>query len=218
MSKLAYSAVIFDMDGLLLDSERVAFAIGRAVCTDFGLPWREEVSHAMIGRNARDNAALLRREYGADFPVELHSTEFQRRYGEVIEAGGIPLKPGALALLEALQARGIPRAVATSTARLRALLKLERAGLAGFMQQLVAGDEIRHGKPAPDIFLAAAAALGVEPGRCLALEDSNAGARAALRAGMQVGIVPDLLPPDPALIADGARVLKSLHDVIKELE
>ncbi|MCL2657801.1 MAG: HAD family phosphatase [Betaproteobacteria bacterium] len=212
-----FAAVIFDMDGLLLDSERIAFEIGRAASEALGIVWREEVAFKMIGRNAADNAQMLLREYGADYPLAAHMAEFGRRYDALIAAGGIPLKPGAIELLNRLDELRIPRAVATSTAHARAAFKLERVGLLTRFDALVGGDEITHGKPAPDIFLAAAQRLGVAPASCLALEDSNTGAQAALAAGMQVRIIPDLLGADASVLAAGARALDSLHDVLREL-
>ncbi|GAA5173611.1 HAD family phosphatase [Niveibacterium umoris] len=210
-------AVIFDMDGLLLDSERIAFGIGRDACTALGLPWREETALAMIGRNARDNAQLLEALFGHADHVEAHSAEFARRYEAVIAAGEIPLKPGVTELLDRLDALALPRAVATSTSHGRALFKLECCGIAHRMHAVVGGDQVAHGKPAPDIFLAAAERLGVAPANCLALEDSNAGARAALAAGMQVRVVPDLLPPDADVLASGAQVIPSLFAIVEEL-
>lgn len=210
------NAVIFDMDGLLLDSERIAFAVGRESCLALGLPWREDVALAMVGRNARDNAALLRHHFGDEYPVDAQREAFGHRYEALIAAGAIPLKDGVLALLDALDARGLPRAVATSTDHTRARFKLEKTGLWHRLHALVGGDEVARGKPEPDIFLAAAARLGVLPANCLALEDSNAGARAALAAGMQVCIVPDLLAAEPDVIAGGARVIASLAQLAEE--
>ena len=206
------------MDGLLLDSERIAIEIGREAAEALGLAWRREVALAMIGRNATDNAAMLMSEYGPDYPLDAHAAEFGRRYEKVIANGGIPLKPGVLELLDRLEALAVPRAVATSTAHARAAFKLRCVGLLSRFEVLVGGDEIARGKPAPDIFLAAARRLGAEAARCLALEDSNAGARSALAAGMQVRIVPDLLQPDADVLAAGARLTRSLYDVLGEFK
>lgn len=120
-------------------------------------------------------------------------------------------------LLDLLDAHGIARAVATSTQRERAARKLERNGLLPRFDALVGGDDVQQGKPAPDIFLAAARALGVAPARCLVLEDSNAGARAGLAAEMAVVLVPDLLEPDAAVIALGAHCQPSLLEVADQL-
>jgi len=118
------------------------------------------------------------------------------------------------ALFDTLEALGIPRGVATSTRRSRALPKLEAVGLLARVDQVVAGDEVSRGKPAPDIYLEAAARLGTAPGDCLALEDSNAGVRAGHTAGMHVVMVPDLLAPDDDVLSAGIPVAESLLDIV----
>lgn len=207
------SAVLFDMDGLLLDSERVALAIMAECMAELGLVWDESVGLRMIGRNVVDSNRVLREHYGDDARLERLPAAFRARYDRHIAEQAIPLKPGALRLLELLVRHGIPRAVATSTQRERAARKLARNGLLAHFDALVGGDEVACGKPAPDIYLAAARALGAAPAGCLVLEDSNTGARAGLAAGMRVVIVPDLLAPEPALLAQGARREASLDDV-----
>ncbi|MCB1958037.1 MAG: HAD family phosphatase [Rhodocyclaceae bacterium] len=209
----AIRAVIFDMDGVLLDSERIAYAIGRDVSRDMGIPWRHEVAMQMIGLNSREHERLLKGAYGEDFPVAEHHEEFGRRYEAVIASGRIPLKPGVLELLELLDALDLPRAVATSTRRSRALPKLEAVGLLKRMDGVVGGDEVPRGKPAPDIFLAAATLLEARPSACLVIEDSNAGVRGGLAAGAQVVMVPDLLEPAEDVLAAGVRVEPGLDAV-----
>lgn len=208
------AAVVFDMDGLLLDSERIAYDIGRQVSLDLGIPWTHETAMQLIGRNSREHEALLKGAFGEDYPLEVHQAEFGRRYEAVIAQGTIPLKPGVHALFDVLDARRLPRAVATSTRRSRALPKLEAVGLLARVDLVVAGDEVSRGKPAPDIFLAAAERLGQAAERCLALEDSNAGVRAAHAAGMRVVMVPDLLQPADDIRDAGIMVAASLLDIV----
>jgi len=208
------AAVVFDMDGLLLDSERIAYDIGRQVSLDLGIPWTHETAMQLIGRNSREHEALLKGAFGEDYPLEVHQAEFGRRYEAVIAQGTIPLKPGVHELFDVLDARRLPRAVATSTRRSRALPKLEAVGLLARVDLVVAGDEVSRGKPAPDIFLAAAERLGQAAGRCLALEDSNAGVRSAHAAGMRVVMVPDLLRPADDIRDAGIMVAASLLDIV----
>lgn len=208
------AAVIFDMDGLLLDSEQIAYDIGKQVSIDLGIPWTHEVAMQLIGRNSREHESLLKGAFGDDYPLEVHQAEFGRRYEAVIATGTIPLKPGVYALFDTLEALGIPRGVATSTRRSRALPKLDAVGLLARVDQVVAGDEVSHGKPAPDIYLEAAARLGADPVSCLALEDSNAGVRAAHAARMQVVMVPDLLEPAEDIRSAGIPVADSLLDIV----
>ncbi|MCB1890470.1 MAG: HAD family phosphatase [Rhodocyclaceae bacterium] len=209
----AIRAVIFDMDGVLLDSERIAYAIGRDVCHDMGIPWRHEVAMQMIGLNSREHERLLKGAYGEDFPVAEHHEEFGRRYEAAIHAGAIPLKPGVLELLDLLDRLDLPRAVATSTRRNRALPKLDAVGLLKRMDGVVGGDEVPRGKPAPDIFQAAATLLETRTTACLVIEDSNAGVRGALAAGARVVMVPDLLQPADDVLAAGVRVEPDLAAV-----
>ncbi len=212
------AALIFDMDGVLLDSERIAYAIGRDVSRDMGLPWRHEVAIKMIGLSSREHERLLKGAYGEDFPVDAHHEEFGRRYEAVIASGEIPLKPGVAELLDRLDALGLRRVVATSTRRSRALPKLDAAGLLARLDGVVGGDEVSRGKPAPDIFLAAAALLGRAADECTVIEDSNAGVRGALAAGMQVLMVPDMVEPDDELRRAGIPVLPSLAAVARLLD
>lgn len=206
-------AVIFDMDGLLLDSERVAFDIGRETSAALGAAWSEEVALGMIGLNSRDGYRLLVESFGPDFPVEAHQAEFGRRYEAAIAAGRIPLKAGALDLFAQLERLGLPCAVATSTRRSRALPKLAGVGLLDRLKGVVGGDEVAQGKPAPDIYLAAARLLGTPAAACLVLEDSNTGVRGGLAAGARVAMVPDILPPAADVLARGVPVFPDLTQV-----
>lgn len=207
-------AVVFDMDGLLLDSEKIAYDIGRQVSHDLDIPWTHEIAIQMIGVGAAEHERLLKGAFGDDYPLETHRAEFGRRYEAAIAEGRFPLKPGVHELFDVLDAADLPRAVATSTRRSRALGKLNGVGLLMRIDVVVAGDEVTRGKPAPDIFLAAAQRLSVAPAHCLALEDSNGGVRAARAAGMIVVMVPDLLEPADDITAAGVEVAGSLLDIV----
>ncbi|PXW99353.1 HAD superfamily hydrolase (TIGR01509 family) [Sphaerotilus hippei] len=211
-------AILFDMDGLLLDSERVAYAIGREASEHLGLPWTHEVAMALVGLNSQDGYRVMREAFGAGFPADAHMAEFGRRYEAAIDAGRFDLKPGVHELFDLLDARQIPRAVATSTRRSRAIPKLEGVGVWPRLHALVGGDEVTRGKPAPDIYLAAAGLLGVPITDCLVLEDSNTGVRGGLASGARVIMVPDLLPPAEDVLAQGVTVVDSLHRVIEALQ
>ncbi|MDQ8022984.1 MAG: HAD family phosphatase [Moraxellaceae bacterium] len=210
-------AVIFDMDGLLLDSERVSLELFAQAATSLQIPWTHEVGLSMVGLNSRDSNQLLTAAFGADYPVESLRERFGELYEAAIVAGLIPLKPHVTSLLDQLERLGIPRAVATSTRRTRAEAKLLRAGIRERFMALACGDEVVRGKPHPDIFELAARHLGVEGRDCLVLEDSNAGVRGAVAASMQVVMVPDLLKPDPDIRRLGVPVVESLREVIAAL-
>ncbi len=207
------AAVLFDMDGLMLDTERLLYEAWQRAMADFGYEASEEVFLASVGTTVQSTNQLLRAAYGPDFPLE----DTNGRTGDYIwlevDARGAPLKPGLLALLDFLESRAIPKAVASSSERATIDRLLGSVDLLSRFAVTVAGDEVAHGKPAPDIFLLAASRLGVEPGRCLVLEDSEPGAQAARAAGMAVIIVPDLKPPSPEVARLAAALLPDLHAV-----
>jgi HAD superfamily hydrolase (TIGR01509 family) len=206
-------AVIFDMDGLMLDTERVALVAWQEASVVLDLPFDPGLAKRMIGRNHADCRMLILQHYGDDFPIDDLLAATGQAYEAIVAREGIALKQGLTELIDWLEENGIARAVATSTRRSRAVVKLERAGLLHRFRALVGGDEIARGKPAPDIFLAAAGRLEADAAACLVLEDSEPGVHAALAAGIAPIMVPDLHPPSADLLALSPLVLPSLIDV-----
>ena len=208
----AVSAVIFDMDGLMLDTERIALRVWREAATDLGLVLDDGIAGQMVGRSTATNRLMLQAHFGARFSYDDLAALADRRYRDVLATEGVPKKPGLVELLEMLAARGVPRAVATSTARELARHKLAQAGVLDYFEVVVGGDEVAQGKPAPDIFLRAADRLGEVAGQCVVLEDSAPGIHAASAAGMVPILVPDggRLPP-PEIRALARYVVESLH-------
>jgi HAD superfamily hydrolase (TIGR01509 family) len=204
-------AVIFDMDGLMLDSERASVRCWTRASAEAGLRIEDAYWLRMVGHSTAACEQILRERMDDARVAEL-MTRCSALYDAEVEAG-LPLRPGIVELLQWLQAQGIPRGVATSTRRPRAPHKLETAGLLPYFHSVTAGNDVAHPKPAPDIYLLAAQRIGVAPSRCLALEDSPAGVRAALGAGMTVIQIPDLVVPDAAQRALGHRIVDSLLDV-----
>lgn len=210
-------AVIFDMDGLLLDSERVALSCFAQSADELGITWNEAFALRLVGVSAKASDRLMRDTFGPDFPVELHRQRFTELYDAAIRAGAISIKPFARELLEYLNRMQIPCAIGTSTQRTRAELKLHRAKLLECFQAFAFGDEVTRSKPAPDLFELAARRLGVEPRDCLVLEDSSTGIRAAISASMNAVMVPDLVAPDADVRRYGVPVADSLKDVLVAL-
>jgi HAD superfamily hydrolase (TIGR01509 family) len=182
-------AIIFDMDGLMVNTEPLARQAWRDVLQEYGQPLPDEVYQQMIGHRTDWSAQMLL----ARCPLPVTAVELaaskEARFDHM-RAQGVPVMPGLLALHASLEERGLPWAVATSSPRRHAEIILEQLGLAASCGAIAAGDEVVHSKPAPDIYLLAAERLGVDPAVCLALEDSAPGGRAALAAGMKVVAVP----------------------------
>lgn len=206
-------AVIFDMDGLMLDTEPLAAQAYVDAASVLGVPFDPAVNTKLIGRNFPDCRRIIAEHHGEGYPVDELMSAWHGAYDRIIERDGLALKPGLVELLDWLEAAALPKAVATSTRRARALAKLESAGILARFAALVGGDEIPRGKPAPDIFVEAAARLGVAPAGCVVLEDSEPGVRGALAAGMIPVMVPDIHGPSVELLAIEPLVLASLHHV-----
>ena len=204
-------AVIFDMDGLMLDSECALLGCLAQAGADAGHDLPEDLLLSLIGSSDAVTRQIIASRVGAESVDALLRDSYARYDG--IVAGGVPHRPGIIDLLDTLAAHGVPRAVATSTRRPLALRKLETAGLLPYFEHVATSSDVAHAKPAPDIYLLAAHKLGIAPRHCLALEDSPTGVRAALAAGMTVIQIPDLLEPDETVRALGHAIAGSLHDV-----
>ena len=203
-------AVVFDMDGLMLDSERAINDCMARASSELGHDLPESLWLQMIGGGDGLCRRLLAERIGDDATLILLART-EALY-EVVADAGIDHRPGIVDLLDWLVARGIPRAVATSTRRPLAIRKLAAAGLLPYFDAVCTSSDVAAPKPAPDVYLLAASKLGVEPARCLVLEDSPTGVRAALAAGMTPVQVPDMLEPDAAARALGHRIVGSLGD------
>ncbi len=203
-------AVVFDMDGVLIDSEPVIRAAAQRAGEDTGHIVTDEFYARLLGLPGSQVEAAFMVEFGADFPLREYRHRFEHHYREV-SAEGIAPKPGVPELLAILAEQRVPRAVATSTRAGAAQAALRAAGLLDWLPVCITGDQVTAGKPAPEIFLRAARALDVAPECCVAVEDSEVGARAALAAGMFTLLVPDLKPPS-------AELAGLVHEVLPSME
>jgi HAD superfamily hydrolase (TIGR01509 family) len=206
-------AVIFDMDGLLLDSEPLYRVTWQTAAAALGCPIDDTFYARFVGRGNDEAERLLAEHFGDALPLDEFRTRWRHDFDDRLARAPLARKPGAIALLDRLDARGIPKALATSSPREIATRCL--GALASRFAAFAFGDEVEQSKPAPDLFLLAAKRLRVEPAHCLVLEDSEAGVRAARAAGMDVIIVPDIIPPSPDVAAMAMRVCRSLDDVLK---
>ena len=181
----AFSAIILDMDGLVLDSESTYCDAWRKAAAETGHQLSETYLESLFGRHADDVVLALAKALGPGFDRAVFFRAAERHWFEHIEAHGIPQMPGVVSLLAGFRERSTPFALATNSDSHYASLCLERGGLSDAFPVKVTRDQVASGKPAPDLFLEAAHRLGVAPSDCLVLEDSETGLLAARAAGTQ---------------------------------
>ncbi len=210
------AAVLFDMDGLLIDSERMAQEATRATSLSLELAIPQRVAMRMIGLGRDALERMLRAELGTHFPFEQFQAEWGEHYHRRI-AEGVPVKAGVAEALAALGAAGLPCAVATSTDTHMARHKLEKAGLLTHFSVVVGRDAVTHGKPAPDLYLQAARQLGADPATCWAFEDSLPGLTAAVASGARTHWVPDIAQIHADDLPHGVETVDSLHQICRWL-
>jgi HAD superfamily hydrolase (TIGR01509 family) len=211
------AAVIFDMDGLLFDSERLYAQAILTAAAEVGCPMSHDIFLQLVGRSREVNHAFLISHYGPDYPLQALIATWGRHFRE-LAAAGLPLKPGAIELLDLLDDLRLPRAIATSSTHTTVHANLLVHSLTDRFHGVVAHGDYASGKPAPDPFLKAAERLGVAPALCLALEDSHNGVRSASAAGMMAVMVPDLIPATDEIQGLCSLVVDDLHAVCLLLE
>lgn len=206
------SAVIFDMDGLLFDTEALWQEALLSAAAEGGREIPDQIYNGSIGVRRSQCGDLFRSHFGEDFRFEDFHADWRRHFWRIAE-NRPALKPGVLELLDVLDGFRLPRAIATSSSRTTVERHLTSHGLTDRFDQIVCRGDYENGKPAPDPFLKAAERLGVEPRLCLALEDSHVGVRSASAAGMMTVMAPDLLEPTEELRALCVLVVRDLHHV-----
>jgi HAD superfamily hydrolase (TIGR01509 family) len=205
-------AVVFDMDGVLVDTERDWDASRHEVAAASGGRWHPDATTDMIGMSAPEWSRYMHDELGVDAEPEEINRRVVARMLERVESG-LPLLPGAAAAVEGLAARW-PLGLASSANRPVIDAVLDASGLARFFTATVSSEEVPRGKPAPDVYLAAARALDVDPSGVVAIEDSANGIRSAAAAGMAVVALPNThYPPDPDALAEAYYVIDALDEL-----
>ncbi len=209
-----FEAIIFDMDGLLLDSERISMVAFNETLEYFGLGNEPELFLKTIGTNAQSCRMILKKGLENKVDSDKFGKAWFEKYIEKTTSAPVPLKNGAKELLIYIRNMGIPVAVATSTGTNLAKKKLENAGISKYFNVVIGGDQVQKGKPDPEIYLKVADSLSVNPEKCLGLEDSENGVKSALAAGLTVIQIPDMVQPDKDFKSLGHTVLECLDEVI----
>lgn len=208
--------VIFDMDGLMFDTERMWATFWEPALATLGLPYKEGLADAARGSAGESMYRILRQFYGEDCDAIAISDALQREADRAFEAP-VPKKPGLDELLAWLSEQGIPMAVASSSRRASILHHLENWGLTRYFKAVVSGEDVTASKPDPEIFLLAAKKLGTEPAHTLVLEDSHNGIRAGAAGGFVTVMVPDLMPANEEMQRLFTAQCASLHEVREKL-
>ena len=211
-------AVIFDMDGVIFDSERATYLCWKKIAEDHGLAGMDEVYRRCIGVTPEVTRQICLEAYGEDFPYDSFDKEASALFHERYDGGRLPVKEGTREILTFLKNNGIPTALASSTRQTRVESQLREAGLMEFFDVIVGGESVSRSKPAPDIFLYAAEQLGAAPAGCVVIEDSFNGIRAAHAAGMIPVMVPDMLEPDDEIRGKCKAVCRTLTEVQRKME
>ncbi len=211
--------VIFDMDGTLLDSERLARACFLRAWQDLDLGEVDiEIYNRCIGCTGEESRRIMEAGFGPDFDYVAMEARWSYHYHACLDRQPVPVLPGVEDLLQHLRALGIPMAVATSSRRPTVEKKLAGAGIAGYFSYLVCGGEAARGKPFPHPYLRAAQQLALPAQRCWAVEDSENGVRSARAAGMVVFQIPNEIAPNQALVNLGHHILPSATDLLQRLK
>lgn len=211
-------AVVFDMDGVIFDSEALVIRTWKQVADKYGIPDIEKTCMECLGTNSEATLKIFQKHYGEDFPYAVYKKEMADLFHEQAAGGKLPKKRGIIELLEYLHYRDIKVGLATSTREEIVKKELSESGLMEYFDEIVCGDMVERSKPEPDIYLEACKRLQVEPEKCYGIEDSYNGIRALKSAGLHAIMVPDLADPTSEMEELAECILPSLLEVKKYLE
>ena len=215
---MQYQAVVFDMDGVIFDTERLVIEFWKEVAKKHNIPNVEHTCIQCLGANRVRTREIFLENYGADFPFDPYCAEVTELFNTHYKGVPLPTKPGIRELLNYLQEQDIKVGLASSTAQHLVRDEIGTAGLLPYFQTLVCGDMVEHSKPAPDIFLKACEILNADPTKSIAIEDSFNGIRSAHCAGMTPIMVPDQVQPTDEIRTLAFHVMPSLLDVLNWLK
>ncbi len=205
--------VVFDMDGVLFDTEKLCMDSWVAIAEDHGITGVEEVFPLCIGLNDNDTHALILDRMGEDFPYDEFKKEASAWFHNFVEEKGLPIKKGVPEILAYLKENGWSVGLASSSRYQSVISHLERTGIRDYFSVIITGDMVEHSKPQPDIYLKACEELGVVPKECFAIEDSPNGIRAAHWAGMKPIMVPDMIAPNDEMKSITKWIFEDLAQV-----
>lgn len=211
-------AVVFDMDGVIFDSETLVIQMWKVVAEKYGIEDIEATCRECLGTNAAVSKEKFSERYGQEFPYDKYKKEMSDLFHANAAGGKLKQKPGIRELLEYLQKNHIKAAVASSTRREVVMRELEEGGLLPYFDKVICGDMVQRSKPEPDIYLEACRQIQEQPEECYAIEDSYNGIRAAKRAGLHPIMVPDLSAPTMEMEELSDCILSSLHEVQQYFE
>lgn len=211
-------AIIFDMDGLMIDSERVTFNGYKKVMNEINYSISEDFYKSLLGKTIKTGCQMFKNEYGEDFPFEQVLEDVHKYMADLFDTEGVPLKKGLVELLEYLKENQYKTIVATSSNRDRVNHILKIADIENYFDDSICGNEVVNGKPNPEIFLKACQKLGVLPENAIVLEDSEAGIQAAFAANIPVICIPDMKYPEPYFEKMTTDIYNSLDQVIDFLK
>lgn len=212
MSKNKFKAVLFDMDGVLLDTEKVCKVTWTLAAEEYRIKNIDEAFYKCVGMNRTDTERTLAHYLDGKVDAETFRERTSELFYDVEKKQGLDLKPFVVKCLTELKTSGFRISVASSTRGESVRRQLKNAGIIDFFETLTTGELVQHSKPAPDIYLKAAESLSLKPEECVAVEDSPNGVRAAVAAGIKCVMVPDLIQPDDEMKKIAWKILPSLEN------
>ncbi len=211
----SFEAVVFDMDGVIFDSERATMDCWIELSKKYGIEGIEKPYLACTGTTDIRTREIMIEAYGEDFPYDKYAKEASKMYHDKYDGGRLPMKEGVFELLDFLKIEGKKIALASSTKRETVVNQLRDAKILDYFDEIITGDMVKRSKPDPEIFLLACEKIGVSPDKAFAIEDSYNGIRSAHAGNLKPIMVPDLLPANEEMQELSEMICKSLRDVLE---